>query len=64
MKVLWYKATSESYESGTGKDFQYKQSTTTHPEEILALERFYDTPSATLRKIAMELNKCRLGRQR
>lgn len=64
MKVLWFNTTSSTYEFGTWVDFQTKQLNTTRPEEILALEKFTNASSDTLRKIAMELNKCRLSRLR
>lgn len=64
MQVLWFNTSISSYETGTWNEFKIRQSNSTNHEDILALEKYRDTPSATLKKIARELNKCRLGRLR
>ncbi len=64
MQVLWFNTSISSYETGTWNEFKMKQINSTHHEDILALEKYRDTPSETLKKIARELNKCRLSRLR
>ena len=64
MQVLWFNTSISSYETGTWSEFKTKQSNSAHTEDILALEKYRDTPSETLVKIAKELNKCRLSRLR
>lgn len=64
MQVLWFNTSISSYETGTLNEFKIRQSNSTHPDDILALEKHNDTPSETLMKIAKELNKCRLSRLR
>lgn len=59
MKVIWYNAEIDFYQSGTWNDYSSLKATCTNPEGILALEKFNHESFNVLSKIVRELNKCR-----
>ncbi|WP_420577849.1 hypothetical protein [Ekhidna sp.] len=58
-QILWYNNSLSSYQFGTWIDYNQQVALCRNPNEILPLERFNDASERTLRKIVLELNKCR-----
>ncbi|WP_425392240.1 hypothetical protein [Ekhidna sp.] len=56
-QILWYNNSLSTYQFGTWSDF--KQTVERCPQDVLPLERFNDASEMTLKKIVLELNKCR-----